>query len=160
MHCIASAAVAGIGVAGLLGCDGPQSALDPAGRAAEQIARLFWTMAAGAALVWLAMAGLALYAMRGAKTAKEGRLARLLIIGGGAIVPTAILTALLVYGLAMMPDLLARAPPGSLKIEVTGEQWWWRVRYRPPDGGEVVLANEIRLPKRRFQRSLGAGLRR
>jgi len=146
VHCIASAAIAGIGIAGLLGCDGPQSALDPAGRAAEQIARLFWKMAAGAALVWLAMAGLAVYAMRGARTAKEGRLAKLLIIGGGAIVPTAILTALLVYGLAMMPDLLARAPADSLKIEVTGEQWWWRVRYRPPDGGEVVLANEIRLP--------------
>ena len=103
-------------------------------------------MAAGAVLVWLAMAGLTIYAMRGAKTAKEGRLAKLLIIGGGAIVPTVLLTALLVYGLAMMPNLLARAPAGSLEINVTGEQWWWRVRYRPPNGTEVVLANEIRLP--------------
>jgi cytochrome c oxidase subunit II len=46
----------------------------------------------------------------------------------------------------MMPNLLARAPEGSLKIDVTGEQWSWRVRYRPPNGTEVVLANEIRLP--------------
>lgn len=145
-HWILCTIIAGIGVAGLLGCEGPQSALDPAGRAAEQIARLFWKMAAGAALVWLAMAALAAYAIRGARTADEGRLAKLLIIGGGAIVPTAILAALLVYGLAVMPDLLAHAPEGSLKIEVTGEQWWWRVRYRPLDGTEVVLANEIRLP--------------
>jgi hypothetical protein len=35
------------GMAGLLGCEGSQSALDPAGRAAEQIARLFWKMAIG-----------------------------------------------------------------------------------------------------------------
>ncbi len=135
-----------VGMAGLLGCEGPQSALDPAGRAAEQIARLFWKMAAGTVLVWLAMAGLTIYAMHGPKTAKEGRLAKLLIIGGGAIVPTAILAALLVYGLSMMPSLLARAPEGRLKIDVIGEQWWWRVRYRLPNGSEVVLANEIRLP--------------
>jgi cytochrome c oxidase subunit 2 len=141
-----TAIIAGVGLAGLLGCEGPQSALDPAGRAAEQIARLFWKMAAGAVLVWLAMAGLTIYAMRGAKSAKEGRLAKLLIIGGGALVPTVLLTALLVYGLAMMPNLLARAPEGSLEIDVTGEQWWWRVRYRPPNGPEVLSANEIRLP--------------
>ena len=143
---IAGATIASLGLSALLGCEGPQSALDPAGRAAEQIARLFWKMAGGTVLVWLAMAGLTVYAMRGARTAKEGRLAKLLIIGGGAIVPTAILTALLVYGLAMMPNLLARASEGSLKIDVTGEQWWWRVRYRPPNGTDVVLANEIRLP--------------
>ena len=135
-----------IGLVGLGGCDGPQSALDPAGRAAEQIARLFWVMAGGAAAVWLVVAALAVYAVRGAKTAKEERLAKFLIIGGGAVVPTVILAVVLVYGLAMMPGLLARAPEGSLKVAVTGEQWWWRVRYQPPDGGEVVLANEIRLP--------------
>jgi cytochrome c oxidase subunit 2 len=45
-----------------------------------------------------------------------------------------------------VPDLLAPAPTGSLQIAVSGEQWWWRVRY-PWRGGEaVVLANEIRLP--------------
>jgi hypothetical protein len=117
-----SAILVGVGMAGLLACDGPQSALDPAGRAAEQIARLFWKMAVGAVLVWLAMAGLTIYAMRGASTAMESRLAKFLIIGGGAIVPTAVLAALLVYGLAMMANLLARAPEGSLKIAVTGEQ--------------------------------------
>ncbi|HEY5812992.1 MAG TPA: cytochrome c oxidase subunit II [Terrimicrobiaceae bacterium] len=143
---IGGVAIAGVGMVGLLGCDGPQSALDPAGRAAEQIARLFWKMAAGTVLVWLIMAGLTFYATRGQKPVQERRLAKLLIIGGGAVIPTLILTVLLLYGLAMMPHLLARAPEGTLKIAVTGEQWWWRVRYQLPEGGEVVLANEIRLP--------------
>jgi cytochrome c oxidase subunit 2 len=143
---IPGAIVAGLGLTGLIGCEGPQSALDPAGRAAEQIARLFWRMAVGAVLVWLAMVALTIYATRGVRTAREERLAKLLIIGGGAIVPTAILAALLIYGLKMMPDLLAHAPKGSLKVAVIGEQWWWRVRYQPPSGAEVVLANEIRLP--------------
>jgi cytochrome c oxidase subunit 2 len=145
LPCVTRLVTAGL-LVGFVSCDGPQSALDPAGRAAEQIARLFWIMAIGAALVWLAMALLAIYAIRGASTAKEKRLAKLLIIGGGAVFPTAILTALLVYGLAMMPNLLARAPEGSLRVEVTGEQWWWRVHYRHPNGAEVDLANEIRLP--------------
>src|SRR5687767_11987369 len=46
------------------GCSGVQSALDPAGREAERIAALFWWMAAGAAVVWLGVIGLALYCVR------------------------------------------------------------------------------------------------
>jgi hypothetical protein len=45
-----SVIIVGVGMAGPSGCEGPQSALDPAGRAAEQIARLFWKMASGTVL--------------------------------------------------------------------------------------------------------------
>ena len=72
--------------------------------------------------------------------------ARLFIVGGGVIFPTIVLAGLLTYGLALLPDLVAPAPTGSLKIAVSGEQWWWRVRYLPPGGEAVELANEIRLP--------------
>jgi cytochrome c oxidase subunit 2 len=132
----------------LASCGGPQSALDPAGRGAERIADLFWWMTAGAVIIWLAVIGLAFYAMRVRPEAHSRRQTNLLIIGGGAIIPTVVLTGLLAYGLALMPDLLAPAPEGSLKIAVTGEQWWWRVRYLPPGGNglAVELANEIRLP--------------
>ncbi|MDO8534267.1 MAG: cytochrome c oxidase subunit II [Xanthobacteraceae bacterium] len=130
----------------MAGCDGRQSALDPAGVGAERIAGLFWWMTGGAAVVWIAVAALTVHAVRALPETFPERRARLLIIGGGALVPTVVLAALLVYGLAMLPDLLARAPVGSLKIAVTGEQWWWRVMYRPPSGGRVESANEIRLP--------------
>jgi cytochrome c oxidase subunit II len=128
------------------GCAGSQSALDVAGRGAEQIAGLFWWMTAGAAVVWLAVVGLTLHAIRDRPQPQEEARARLLIIGGGALIPTVVLAGLLVYGLSMLPGLLARAPEGSLKIAVTGEQWWWRVRYQLPGGEAVELANEIRLP--------------
>lgn len=124
------------------GCAGEQSALNPAGREAEWIADLFWWMAGGTVVVWLGMVALTVYALRGGKSANP----KWFIIGGGAIFPTVVLAVLLVYGLAMLPPLIAPAPPGSLKIAVTGEQWWWRVRYQPPGEQEVVLANEIRLP--------------
>ena len=134
-----------IGITHLAGCDGKQSALEPAGRSAEKIAELFWWMAIGAGVIWVAMMGLALYATFVAPKIKS-RSASPLIVVGGAVVPTVVLSFLLAYGLAMMPEMLAPAPEGSLKIAVIGEQWWWRVRYEPSNGDPVVLANEIRLP--------------
>jgi cytochrome c oxidase subunit 2 len=69
-----------------------------------------------------------------------------LIVWGGVIVPTVLLSLLLAYGLALVPEFLAPAPPGSLRVHVTGEQYWWRVRYQPQGRAPVDLANEIRLP--------------
>jgi cytochrome c oxidase subunit 2 len=139
--------------------------LDPAGRAAEDIAEIFWWMTAGGIVIWVAVVALTIWAIRTppedppvkgtgtfSKSEKEPvpshnqRRTSFLIIGGGAVVPTIVLTFLLIYGLAPIPALLAPAPEGSLKILVSGEQWWWRVRYHPSGGEPVVLANEIRLP--------------
>jgi cytochrome c oxidase subunit 2 len=128
------------------GCGGVQSSLDPAGREAERLADIFWLMTVGALVVWIAVIALALWAVRARPEAHTPRRTRLIIVGCGAVVPTVVLTALLVYGLEPLPTLLAPAPEGSLRVAVTGEQWWWRVRYLPPGGREVVLANEIRLP--------------
>jgi cytochrome c oxidase subunit II len=131
----------------LSGCDGPQSSLAPAGRGAERIADLFWWMAVGAGIIWLAVIGLAVYCLRSSVAHSHSR-ASLLIIGGGAALPTVALAGLLAYGLALIPALVAPAPAGSLKIAVSGEQWWWRVRYLTPGSNDVAveLANEIRLP--------------
>jgi cytochrome c oxidase subunit II len=132
------------GVFLLPGCSGRQSALEPAGRGAEQIAELYSWMAAGAVLVWLAMVALTVYALSESAPHKQEK-AKLLIIGGGAAVPTLILTGLLVYGLLILRSLSAPAPPGTLQVAVSGEQWWWRVRYLI-DGKAIELANEVRLP--------------
>jgi cytochrome c oxidase subunit 2 len=136
------------GVAALLaGCSGRQSALHPAGFESTEVAQLFWVMAIGSALVWLLVVGFALYATRTSARRHDPRIGRNLIIGGGVIVPTVVLGALLVYGLQMMPKLRERAAEG-MRLEVSGEQWWWRVRYVDPGSGlaPVELANEVRLP--------------
>ena len=130
----------------LSACTGVQSALDPAGREADRIARLFWLMTAGSIIVWLGVIGLLVYAVRTRAESFTRRKARLMIVGGGVVVPVVVLTALLLYGLAPIPAMLAPAPPGSLKIAVSGEQWWWRVHYLPPGRAPIPLANEIRLP--------------
>jgi cytochrome c oxidase subunit 2 len=130
----------------LVGCDGSQSALDPASLEAEKIARLFWGMTIGASVTWIGMIGLGFYAVRTRGQGLTERRARWFIIGGGVVVPTVILAGLLSYGLSMLPGLVAPAPPGSLKILVSGEQWWWRVTYPGPGGELIETANEIRLP--------------
>ncbi len=43
----------------------------------------------------------------------------------------------------------AKNDPQAVKIEVIGHQWWWEFRYKDLPGldGEVVTANELRLPE-------------
>jgi cytochrome c oxidase subunit 2 len=128
------------------GCSGIQSALAPAGTGARQILDLFWVMLAGAAVIWLVVIGIGVWAVRVRPAAHSRRTAMALIIGGGAVFPVVTLGALLGYGLFMLPQLRAPASDGSVRIEVVGEQWWWRVHYHLPDGERVVSANEVRLP--------------
>jgi cytochrome c oxidase subunit 2 len=127
-------------------CSGPQSALQPAGRDAELLAELFWTMAFGALVIWIAVVGLAAYIIYLRTSPYSHRTANALILGGGVILPTVVLAALLAWSLPALPRVLALPAAGGLVISVTGEQWWWRVRYLPPGGAPIDLANEIRLP--------------
>lgn len=134
--------------AAVSGCSGVQSALDPAGGEAAEVAALFWAMVAGGTLIWIGVVGLLLYAARHDRRTYEERHASRLIFWGGAVFPTLTLLSLLAYALWLMPGLrpFAQAAEPSLRIAVTGSQFWWRVTYHPPDGAPVQSANEIRLP--------------
>ncbi|MFD1331723.1 cytochrome c oxidase subunit II [Methylopila musalis] len=129
---------------GLSSCAGVQSALDPAGHEARQVATLFWVMTIGAGVVWCLVLGVAVYATRLRPEPHGDAVGWRLILWGGVVFPTVTLTALLVYGLGLMPQL--REPGEGLRIDVSGEQFWWRITYRPAEGPLVVSANEIRLP--------------
>jgi cytochrome c oxidase subunit 2 len=123
-----------------------QSALAPGGEPAAGIAQLTWWLWGGAAIIWIAVIGLALWCVRVGDGRSSRRRDRALIIGGGVIVPIVVLTILLAYGLMMIPPLVARAPADALQVAVTGERWWWRVRYLREGDEPVDLANVIRLP--------------
>ena len=132
----------------LSGCEGVQSTLEPAGRGAEEIATLFWWLVGGAVVVWIVVIGVTLLALHVQAHESDARRAKMLILGGGTALPTVVLAAYLIYGLDMLPELIEPAPEGSLTIAVSGEQWWWRVRYPASDARAtgVETANEIRLP--------------
>ncbi len=129
----------------LAGCEGVQSALQPAGREAEVLAGLFRFLLVGAVILWLLLNGLFLYVTRIEPRPLSRRLGEGLIIGGGIVLPTALLGGLLAWSLSLMPAQRAAGTGPAIRVE--GEQWWWRVEYLPRNGqGPAVTANELRLP--------------
>ncbi|MDX1655527.1 MAG: cytochrome c oxidase subunit II [Candidatus Competibacteraceae bacterium] len=130
----------------LAGCAVIKSTLDPAGPAAAELAELWWVMAAGAVLIYGLVIGVAIYATRIDPGRHGPKSEYLLILGGGVFLPVVVLTTLVVYSFTLGPELKRELGPEALRIEVVGEQWWWRVRYLPPGGEPVVSANELRLP--------------
>jgi cytochrome c oxidase subunit II len=108
------------------------------------MAQLFFWMTGVFAVIWAAVVALALLLPRLTSLATD-KGGKLLIVGGGVVLPVTVLTVLLVFGLASLRSALR---PGSdpLSIEIVGSQWWWRVRYHTASGTQVESANEIRLP--------------
>ncbi|PWC36095.1 cytochrome c oxidase subunit II [Azospirillum sp. TSO35-2] len=143
----------------LPGCQGVQSALDPAGHQAGRIAGLWWLFLGVLAVVYLVvLAGLLIAASRprrrgvlpnGPSFAREERIERRLTggltawaVGTGAIILT--LTGL---SYAVDRDILGLTDKAELEIEVTAKQWWWQVKYNDPvPSRSFETANEIRLP--------------
>ncbi len=124
-----------------------QAVLSPGGSDAETIATLGWVMFAGGSAIFLGVIGLAVYAHLGGETLRRRLASRRLVFVGGVLFPAVTLTALLTYGLILTGARLAAPEADALRIEVTGEQWWWRVRYPATgDAPEIVTANEIRIP--------------
>jgi cytochrome c oxidase subunit II len=131
----------------LAACEGPQSALKPAGAGAREIAGLWWVLAPGAVVIFLVVIGCALYATRVAPRAHPDFAGTWFILGGGVLLPVVVLTFLLTHSFLLGRDLTRPLPAEALRIEVIGKQWWWEVRYLPADrDGPVISANELRLP--------------
>ncbi|MCA1439532.1 cytochrome c oxidase subunit II [Ensifer sp. IC4062] len=127
------------------GCAGRQSALDPAGSEADATSFLFWILVSTGALIWLALVGLLVYAIRDRRRTWSEDAAGKLILWAGPVFSSAVLLGLLTYALWLMPALRPTTH-GVLRIEVTGTQFWWRVVYHKSGRPPAISANEIRLP--------------
>ncbi len=132
------------------GCAGRQSALDPAGQEAAEVYHLSVVMVIGGGIIWLTVIGLLTHACRRRRSAWSEEGAGRLIAWGGVAFPVIVLFALLVYTVWLMPSIrpwLGRAVAEPDRIQVIGEQFWWRVRYPAEEGlAGFETANEIRLP--------------
>src|SRR5919106_2450874 len=136
-----------LGLLLLPACDGIQPVLDPQGPDAQQIAVMSWILFAEGGLIFLIVMALAAYALFASphRRTKLGR--RDLIIGGGILFPVIVLSALLIYSLTVTDAIVGEGEPPALRIEVVGEQWWWRVHYLDKNGrAELVTANEVHIP--------------
>lgn len=139
---VALSTLAGVSLAA---CNAEQSALHPAGSDAADLASLFWFMTAGGAVVWCILMGAAIYAVVGKRRPRSERFADRFVFVGGVIFPTTGLAALLVFGLALLPDWAEGDAP-DLRVHVVAEQFWWRLDYEDAGGTTMTSANEVHLP--------------
>jgi len=127
--------------------NGIQSALHPRGPHAEAVSALSWVLFCGAAAILLLVLLLAAYALWAAPERRGWAANRRFVVGGGIVFPVVVLTALLAYTFSIGRSIATPATPASVRIEVIGEQWWWRVNYLDERGRlDFVTANEIRIP--------------
>ena len=130
----------------LPGCRDVQSALAPLGPEAARVATLWWVLFAGAVAIFIAVIVFTALAMFGSVRWRAAFARERTIVAGGIVFPLVTLTALLVYGVLVMRGNTAADAPAPIRLTVVGEQWWWRVIYRGPDGETFESANEVRIP--------------
>lgn len=129
------------------GTDGPMSTLQPAGPAAEQIAKVWWVMLGGGLVILAGVVALALHATFRPSRAAPERLRLWFLVGGGLIFTPFVLLVLLFYGLRAGHALLPLSTDRDVfTVQVIGHQWWWEVRYPDGEGGTLYSANEIHVP--------------
>ena len=137
-----------------------QSALAPAGTQSQRIADLWWFFLALLGAVFVIVMAFTLWTLvrrppawadsieqtHEPPTPVERKLGRNVALGTG-------LTLLILFGLIVLSVSSGKAigslgtggPP--LVVEVTGNQWWWYVRYPNDDPSRIVVtANEIHIP--------------
>lgn len=129
----------------LSACRENHSALIPHGPVAGQIATLTWFLLAVVAAVAVIVGVTLWLALRGSNRSRKWIADPRAVMAGGVIFPAIVLSVLLAYGLHVTSGLSAVEAKNPIRIDVTGEQWWWRVRYR--SGGQPIeSANEVRIP--------------
>jgi cytochrome c oxidase subunit 2 len=127
-----------------------QSILHPAGIQAARISGLWWTMFWICTGVWFAVAIAAAIAMRRghrgtAADLPERQISRNVAVAAGVSVVA--LIALLFQSVVTGRALNTLRTPDALRINVTGNQWWWDVQYDNPVASlRVSTANEIHIP--------------
>lgn len=138
-----------VGLLLLGGCSSSdvQSVMAPRGMQAGQIAELAWLLFGFGTLVLAMVMGTAWLAIRGSSRVRGALAQEKSVIALGIVFPAATLTLLLGYGVWLMRPHLDMTNERNIdRIEVTGEQWWWRVTYSGADGTPIASANEVRIP--------------
>jgi cytochrome c oxidase subunit 2 len=122
-----------------------QSALRPHGTGAAATADIMWVLFIGGGLIFVAVVALVLWAQFGRRSAWLA--GRTVVWVGGIAFPVVVLFALLLYTLLAAARIDSALGAPELRIEVVGEQWWWRVHYFDAAGHiDFAAANEIHVP--------------
>jgi cytochrome c oxidase subunit II len=119
---------------------------------ARDVANVWWAMFGFSVVVLVVVSALWIYAMlrqpRTHSAEEAKRINRRWIIGGGLVLPTVSIVALLAFGIPTGRSMLPLPVEGEqpLRVQVIGHQWWWEVVYPYARGGALYSANEILVP--------------
>jgi len=131
--------------AGLLtGCTGDFSTLDPAGPAAASIAKLWWIMLTGSVVIFLATTLVLIFAW--ARPSALGTQApRNLILWGGLVLPSLILTTLVFSSFAIGERIFSWPHRAALlHIEAEASQWQWT--FRSSSASFMATTDTLHIP--------------
>ena len=130
------------------GGDRPQNTLDPAGRFSRKIDALFDPVFWIAVAVFVLVEGLLVVALikfrhrPGNPVPKQVHGNKRLEIGW-TLAPSLLLAGVAVFTIPVIFQLAGKPTGNDLRVNVTGHQWWWQVRY-PAE--KVTTANELHIP--------------
>ena len=145
-----------LGAAALLAlygaCDTPQTTFEPRSDAAQRVHSIYIFVIVAASIVgFLVLAAMAYILVRYRE--RPGRAAQQ-IHGNNTleitwtVIPILILVAIAVPTIIWIAGTTQAADEDVLEVTAVGHQWWFEFRYPGlgPDGGDLVTANELRIP--------------
>jgi cytochrome c oxidase subunit 2 len=124
--------------------DAATGGLDPKGPSAETIADLWWLMLWLGVAVFVVFAALLAVGLLRRPRSEERRPGDRWILGGGVLMPLAVLVVVFgatVVAMRAMPG--EDVPADALVVEIVGHQWTYAVTY--PEQG-VTAVDELHLP--------------
>jgi cytochrome c oxidase subunit II len=126
-----------------------QSVFDQAGPLSAHIAQLFWVFVGISVLVYVAVAGFVIHALRRKKAAQPAPATSPLALR--AIATAVGLTTVILLGMGVADFLagraLVRASDGAMRVRITAHQWWWEIEYLDAVPSQrVSTANELHIP--------------
>lgn len=132
------------------GCRGDQHSLDPAGHQADAIARHWWFFLIVSTVVYVLVAVALVWALfrrkRNADQREHDRHS-MRVIGLSVGITVVVVFVFLVHAVWTNRTLGALPERDAIRIEVTGQQWWWHVLYKDASGSPyLTTANEIHIP--------------
>lgn len=122
----------------------PLATLDAQGPQARRIADLSLLLYGSAAVIFIVVLALAAVALFGPPQLRARLARRSMVIGGGIVFPIIALSALMIHVFA--GTLAHDASSPALRIDVIGEQFWWRIRYGDGQAVAFETANELHIP--------------
>jgi cytochrome c oxidase subunit 2 len=105
---------------------------------------IWWLMFSGSVAIFVGVLGLLAFALMRRGRGPELRHPFRFILAGGLVLPTVMLAALLVYGVAASGRITGVGERVDRVVEVTGHRWFWEFRYLD-DAGRVIATSLDRL---------------